>query len=249
MITQELVLDSPYLNAAGSLGFAPPAAWPLPERQGAFVTHPLSASRRTPAAGRTALPYPGGFLLHTGLPNPGLRAVLRLYSQRWARSPVPVWAHLIPETPEQAAQMVARLESVEGVMAIELGIPPDSAPEDCLALVKASLGELPLAVSVPLERAREAWVEQLPGLGVSALTLGAARGCLIDANGKPVGGRLYGPALFPQVLADLLALRPLGIPLIAGAGVFRRADASALLAAGAAAVQIDAAIWKGFLIS
>ena len=248
MIRQDLVLDSPYLNAAGSLGFAPPAGWPLPERMGAFITHPVSPSRRTPAAGRAALPYPGGFILHTGLPNPGLRAVLRLYSRRWAHSQVPIWVHLIPETPDQTAQMIARLENVEGVMAIELSIPPEAPADECLALAAAALGELPLAVSVPLHRVREAWINHLPELGISALTLGAPRGVMLDAGGKPVSGRIYGPALFPQALAALMDLRPLGIPLIAGAGIFRRADAAALLAAGAAAVQIDAAVWKGFLI-
>ena len=249
MIRQDLVFDSPYLNAAGSLGFAPPAAWPLPERIGAFITHPVSLARRTPASGRAALPYAGGFLLHTGLPNPGLRAVLRLYSRRWAHAQVPVWVHLIPETPDQAAQMVTRLENVEGVMAVELGVPPEAPAEDCLALAAAGLGELPLALSIPLHRVREAWIKQLPALGISALTLAAPRGALMDASGRPVIGRIYGPALFPQALAALMDLRSLGIPIIAGTGIFHRADAAALLAAGAAAVQIDAAIWKGFLHS
>jgi hypothetical protein len=144
--------------------------------------------------------------------------------------------------------MIERLENVEGVMAIEMGIPPEAPAEECLALAVASVGELPLVVSVPLQRAREAWIKQLPGLGISALTLAAPRGALMGANARPVSGRIYGPALFPQALAALLDLRPLGIPLIAGSGIFHRADAAALLAAGAAAVQIDAAIWKGFLI-
>jgi NAD(P)H-dependent flavin oxidoreductase YrpB (nitropropane dioxygenase family) len=49
------------------------------------------------------------------------------------------------------------------------------------------------------------------------------------------------------VLASLLALRKLNLPVIAGAGVFQRKDAQALLALGAAAVQVDTALWRGWL--
>ena len=44
------------------------------------------------------------------------------------------------------------------------------------------------------------------------------------------------------------ALRPLAMPLMAGCGVFPRADAQGLLAAGAVAVQVDTALWKGYLL-
>ncbi len=247
MIRPEIPLASPYMNAAGSLGFAPPAAWPLPERMGAFVTHPISLARRTPAASRALLPFAGGFLLHTGLPNPGLRTVLRAYAARWARASLPIWAHLIPENPSQAAEMVARLENVEGVLAIELSLPPGAGPQEGLEFASAALGELPLAFCIPLDRAAGPWVAELAGLGVAAFTLSAPRGCLPGPAAMPVSGRLYGPALFPQVMSALLALKPLGVPLIAGAGVFSRADAAALLSAGAAAVQFDAALWKGYI--
>jgi len=248
MIRQELLIPSPYLNAAGSLGFAPAGNWPLPEPQGAFITHPISRTPRKPAALRACLDFPGGLLLHTGLPNPGLSAVLRRYAARWQRSDLPIWAHIIPQNAAEAAEMVTRLEGVENVMAVELGLPPAGEAEDTLALVRAAQGELPLLVGLPLQRAREAWVAQLPALEVSALTLTAPSGALPVEGGALAFGRLFGPGLFPQVLAALETLRHLGIPLIAGSGVFRRAGAQALLAAGAAAVQVDAALWKGYLL-
>ena len=69
----ELPFRSPFLNAAGSLGFAPDPHSPLDlSRLGAFITNPVSSQPRTPASGPRYLPFSGGFLLHTGHPNPGL---------------------------------------------------------------------------------------------------------------------------------------------------------------------------------
>jgi len=94
--TIDLELCSTWLNAASTLGFAPPAeGWNWPEMQGGFVTNPVSLNPRTPAEARAVLPYPGGCLLHTGLPNPGLKAVLRKFAERWARGSLPVWVHLL----------------------------------------------------------------------------------------------------------------------------------------------------------
>ncbi|HMN62972.1 MAG TPA: hypothetical protein PJ988_21575, partial [Anaerolinea sp.] len=92
------------------------------------------------------------------------------------------------------------------------------------------------------------WLARLPTLEVSAITLTAPSGALPMEHGVLVHGRLFGPGLFPQALEALETLRHLGIPLIAGCGVFRRADARALLAAGAVAVQVDTALWKGYLL-
>jgi dihydroorotate dehydrogenase (NAD+) catalytic subunit len=132
------------------------------------------------------------------------------------------------------------------VAGIELGLPTDGGGEAALDLVEAAVGELPLAVCLPLNLAGDDWVKRLPELGASAITLGAPRGALLNENGKPVRGRMYGPSLLPWMFPALFQLRRLGIPLIAGAGIQRRADAEALLKAGAVAVQLDAPVWRGW---
>jgi len=81
---------------------------------------------------------------------------------------------------------------------------------------------------------------------VSAVSLGAPRGTLLDSAGKPVSGRLFGPALFPLTLSAVQSLRQLGIPVIAGPGVYRRQEAQAVLDAGALAVQLDTVLWHGW---
>jgi dihydroorotate dehydrogenase (NAD+) catalytic subunit len=246
MYRQDLTIDSPCMNAAGTLGFAPPSRWPISEPMGAFLTNPISLGPRTPAGDRGLLNFPGGLLLHSGLPNPGLSRVLRKYGERWAQSALPIWVHLIGSNPDEIHQMVRRLEGQEGVMAIEVGVPPDARGNEALTFVDAALGELPVIAHLPLTAAGEAWLDELPKLGAAALSLGGPRGLLPSGTGRPVAGRLVGPALFPQMLAAVQSTRRIGIPIIAGSGVYRREDAQALRDAGAWAVQLDTVLWRGF---
>lgn len=252
MFRQDLPVSTPWMNAAGTLGFAPSpqaaARWQAPEAMGAFVTNPISLGARTPAAARASKPFPGGVLIHSGLPNPGFHRVLRDYAVRWAQASLPVWAHLIPANPDEARQMVRRLEGMEGIAAIELGLPPDARGDAALAFVEAAFGELPLVVHLPLTAADEAWLDELPGLGASAISLGGPRGALAGENGQLVSGRLYGPALLPLAVAAVQSARRLGIPVIAGAGIYRPEDAQTLRKAGAAAVQLDTVLWRGWAL-
>lgn len=240
----DLDLASPWMNAAGMLGFTPPERWDWPAPAGAWVTNPLSLGPRTPTESRTGLSFPGGALIHSGLPNPGLNAVLRRYAERWARSALPAWVHIFGRSPDEIHTLVLRLEEMEGVSAIELGIGDDCSGADALAQVDSALGELPLVVSLPLPRAGEAWLNELPRLGASALTLAGPRGALFAADGHLVSGRIYGPALLPQMMAAVQFLRQrFRLPVIAGGGVYRLEDGAALLKAGAWGIQIDTALW------
>jgi dihydroorotate dehydrogenase (NAD+) catalytic subunit len=247
MIRQDLYLASPWMNAAGTLGFAPPARWPVTEPFGAFVTNPISLEPRTPAAERGSQSYPGGVLLHSGLPNPGLSRVIRRYAARWEQTNLPIWVHLIGSNPDEIHQMVQRLEGREGVMAIEIGLPPEIGGSAALAFVEAAFGEIPLVVQLPLTQAGEAWVKDLPGLGASAISLAAPRGSLPGPKGGLFSGRMYGPSLFPLTMAAVQSVRRLGLQVIAGAGIYRRQDAVALRNAGAWAVQLDTVLWRGWL--
>jgi dihydroorotate dehydrogenase (NAD+) catalytic subunit len=247
VLRQDLYLASPWMNAAGSLGFAPPTVWPVPEPVGAFITNPISLGPRTPAAARGQQVFPGGVLIHSGLPNPGLSRVLRAYGERWKQSSLPVWVHLFGSNPDEIHQMVMRIEGREGVEAIELGLPPGAPAEVLLAFIEAAYGELPLVVNLPLTAVDEPWLARLPGLGVSAISLGAPRGALPASSGGLLKGRLYGPALFPFMLAAVQSARRVDLPVIAGAGVYRRQDAQALRDAGAWAVQLDTVLWRGWV--
>jgi dihydroorotate dehydrogenase (NAD+) catalytic subunit len=243
----DLDLFSPWMNAAGMVGFAPPERWNWPEPAGAWVTNPLSLGPRTPAESRATMSFPGGALVHSGLPNPGLKAILHRYAERWAHSSLPAWVHIFGHSADEIHQMVLRLEEVEGVAAIELGIGDDLPAQVALAQIRAAQGELPLVVSLPFQRAGEDWLGDLIKLGASAITLRGPRGTLPAPEGgesRPISGRLYGPALLPQVMETMQFLRQrLRLPIIAGAGVYRVEDGQALLKAGAWGIQIDTVLW------
>jgi len=242
----ELSLSPGWMNAAGVLGFAPLPGSPLPHPPVAFVTNPISYKSRTPAADRFYSPFPGGFMLHTGWPNLGFRKSLARYSPRWARSEVQVWVHLLAEQPHEVNQMVRALEETDGVAAIEIGLPPSAKDDLRLQLVAAALGELPLTMCVPLDQVNAAWVADVVDLGVSGLVISAPRGMVRNGVGGFSRGRIFGPGLFPQVLQALGCLRAYGIPLVAGSGVYDQQGIDALLSAGATAVQLDAALWRGW---
>jgi dihydroorotate dehydrogenase (NAD+) catalytic subunit len=240
---QDLFIKTPWLNAAGTLGFRPPRVWPWPEEPGAFVTNPISIYRRTPAEERGLLPYSGGILLHTGLPNPGIRAVIKGHGQRWSRLDLPLWVHLLADSPVEISQMVELLEKREDIAAVEVGIPPKASGQEALVLMHAAGIELPVIACVPLDRAGESWVLDLPSAGASAVCIMPQRGAMPDSSGKLISGRLYGPGLFPQMLSVLQRLNSITVPVIAGCGVYSRQDGQHLLDAGAWAVQLDLVLW------
>jgi dihydroorotate dehydrogenase (NAD+) catalytic subunit len=245
MFKYDLSLKPPLMNAAGSLGFTPDPHGPADlGRFGAFVTNPISLSPRTPAQERACIFYPGGFLLHTGYPNPGIRAVLRRCAARWERSPVPIVVHILAQRGEEVFEIARRLEKLENLAALELGIPPEASPALAAELVSAALSERPVIARLPLEHAEEL-ASVVIDSGAAAISLGAPRGALTGDSGKIIKGRLYGPSVFPLALETLQRLLRLGSPVIGGGGVYGPPQADAMLQAGAVAVQLDAVLWRG----
>src|SRR5215471_17319013 len=109
---RDLYFSKPFMNAAGTLGFAPDTRAGIPlDAFGAFVTNPFSWRPRSPAAKPAVLEHPGVFLLHTGLPNPGLSTGLKRYSAKWSRSDLPIIIHLMADRPEETQRMVRLLET------------------------------------------------------------------------------------------------------------------------------------------
>lgn len=239
-----LDLTSPWLNAAGMLGFTPHKGWPRGLNQGAFVTNPISLKPRHTSSNRAYVPFPGGFLLHTGWPNPGLKPAIRKYSSAWTRSPIPVWVHVLTNEASELQSMIRSLEEVEGVMAVELSLPPGITEGGARDLVQGGVGELPLVIEMPLNEAGAEWLARIVEWGASALSLGAPRGTLV-VDGKTVSGRIYGPSMLPVALQAMESLKSLEIPMIAGGGIYRKMEGEAFLQAGAAAVKLDTVLWQG----
>jgi dihydroorotate dehydrogenase (NAD+) catalytic subunit len=246
---RDLYFGKPLMNAAGVLGFAPDTRNGISmDSFGAFVTNPFSLRPRSPAAKPAVLAYPGGFLLHTGLPNPGLKAGMKKYSARWSRSELPVIVHLMADRPEETQRMVRMLETEENVMAAEMGFAPLLANDIISLTLEMCLGELPLIFSLPVEQVLSLG-PRLIQEGAQAISISAPRGALpITPTPSPEGkgglltGRLYGPSLFPQTLETVYSAARLGLPIIGAGGVWTKENAEAMLSAGALAVQVDAVL-------
>ncbi len=116
------------------------------------MTNPFSLRPRLPTSQPAVIEYPGGFLLHTGLPNPGLKAGLKKYSAKWTRSELPVIVHLMADRPEETQNMVRMLEEIENVMAVELGFAPLLANDILMLTLEMCMGEIPLIFSLPVEQ-------------------------------------------------------------------------------------------------
>jgi dihydroorotate dehydrogenase (NAD+) catalytic subunit len=241
---RDLTIEPPLMNSAGILGFSDEGRNLVDLRAlGAFVTNPITQVRRSPAHGPNVMRYAGGFLLHTGHPNPGLSSVMRLHRRRWQALPCPLILHLQSEHPTELGKMLRRLESAEEVAGVEIGLAADDLQLAEGLIREAVASQLPVLARIPLNLAT-AWARIIAELGVAAVVIGPPRGRLATTDGVRISGRLYGPALFPLALeATNELIGSLSIPLIASGGIGRRSDVDALMRAGAAAVQLDFALW------
>jgi len=241
---QDLTLSKPFVNASGTLGFAPdPHTMPFLEHLGAFITNPINCRPRVPAGNRACLPFPGGFLLHTGLPNPGISRAVSRYQRRWSGAPLPVIVHLLIETPEMLAEVVRKLEGLENILGVELGLSPECSPEELSAFMEAAAGELPILVSLSPEQIPTLLLP-LQALNPVAVHLTALRGTLPGGDGKLVTGRLYGPAVFPVMLHAVQMLVGAGFKVIADGEMVARSQVNAMVEESVIAVGIGTALWR-----
>ena len=243
-----LAIENPVMPAAGTFGFDGAAYRDLLDlaKLGAIVTNPITWGPRRVARGTRVVPLPAGVLVHTGLPNPGMKRTIARYRARWARSLAPVIVHVVATSPAEVALCAAALESCEGVVGIELGLHDQATPDDIAAIVgAASESTLPALVRVPLysavESARAAAEAGAGGLVVAAPPRGTARD---PESGQLVGGRVYGPWLKAQALRAVGQIaRLVDAPVIGCGGIHSPDDARDFLEAGAVAVQVDTATW------
>ena len=139
--------------------------------------------------------------------------------------------------------MTRKLEMVEGVMGLEVGVDSDASVNLVTTLTQAAYGELPVIMRLPMERCIEL-AKGAINAGAVAISLAPPRGAYPADDGELVRGRLYGPAILPVALRVVHELSQLGIPVIGAGGVYSQQHANAMLAAGALAVQLDSVFWR-----
>lgn len=238
-------LKSPLLAASGCWGFSNEYADLIEmDLLGALITNPISWHPRKPARGEHARVVAGGVALHTGLPNPGLRAALRHFGPKWRRMRCPVIVHLALDDAVEARKCIERMEEMDNVLAIELGFRYDEDPRAAAATIAtAARGLLPIVVQAPFSRAAEfaALAEQA---GAQAVSVTAPPRAALTTREVWFEGRLYGGGLSAHTLQ---VVHELGceteLPIIAAGGIHSTAQAQALLRAGAQAVQLQSVVW------
>ena len=239
---RDLYFSKPIMNAAGSLGFAPDPRNGIDlDSFGAFITNPISLRSRLPAVQPAVIEFPGGFLLHTGLPNDGLSSVIKKNGARWNRADMPIIVNLMADRPEETQQMVRSLENIENVMAVELGFAPLLSDDIILLNLEMCVGELPLIFSLPAEQVLSLGPKLIQG-GAAAISISSPRGAVMQGENL-ITGRLYGRSLFPRSLDLVRSAAMIGIPIVGAGGVWTEQDSADMLSAGAMAVETDAQLW------
>ena len=140
--------------------------------------------------------------------------------------------------------MARRLETVEGVSGLEVGIVSDASAYFVEACTQAACVELPVIIQLPMERSIELAARAIQA-GAMAVSLAAPRGSFPTRNNELTQGRLFGPAILPMALRVVHELTQLGIPTIGAGGIYSQEHKKAMLAAGALAVQLDSILWRG----
>ena len=239
-----LEIRSPVINAAGVLGFSQEAQGLVPlDALGAFITNPISSQPRSPANDSRAHRLKYGWIIHSGHPNPGLKAARRHFQRAWAAMKVPVIVHLIAQDSQELERMILTLESETAIDAIEIGLELKdlAALQQIIRVCQRS--ELPVFVRLPLNAPTEAFL-RAAGFGAVALSIGPPRASTLAPDGEWISGRMYGPALMPLALAKVQGIRAGShLPILASGGIHSPEHIRTILAAGANAVQLDYGLW------
>lgn len=239
-----ITFDPPFVNTSGFLGFMMDKdVNTFAHRMGAFITNPISFLPRQPSSSREFQAYPGGFLIHTGLPNDGFRSVFQQCWKKWGALKCPVIVHLLVEKVDWLGEMLRILENCENILAVELSFPVSNSYQEMKYTFTNIQSELPLILSADLLLSSKLDIHNIP-VNMAAIHLAELRGSLPNKEGNIVSGRLYGPANFPAFLMETMRLSKLGVKVISG-GVSSELHANSLFKSGADALSLDTIFWQG----
>lgn len=232
------------MNAAGTAGFFPSRGLlnHFPEIA-LFITNPISYYPRKPATQRNIIPFQGGFMVHTGHPNPGLKKVIHQFRENWENAILPVCVNVLSDEPQNIEKIVRSLENIENITVIELGINDSLKVSDIESNIQAAMGELPIILSLPFEYVFQEWLGRILIPEIVAISVQAPRGVL-KQNDQYFHGRLYGRSIFPLTLHAVQHLSFFEKPIYAGAGVANESQIFKLFEIGAHNFQGHELIWR-----
>lgn len=255
-------LRNPVMTASGTFGYGEEFAEYVDlEKIGAFVTKGLSLKPRAGNPIPRIVETPGGMLNAIGLQNVGIDAFIKEKVPFLRTVNTPAIANFFGNTPEEYAQLAARLDEIPEVAGLEVNISCPNVKQggivfgtdpDCASGVVAACRaatKKPLIVKlspnvtdiVEMAKACEA-------AGADALSLiNTLTGMAIDLEKRRpilanITGGLSGPAIKPVALRMVWQVaKAVKLPLIGIGGIMSATDALEFILAGATAVQIGTA--------
>lgn len=257
-----LSLRNPVLSASGTFGhglemchFTPP------ERIGGLVSKTVTPRPRPGNPAPRICETESGFLNSIGLENKGLEAYVRDTLPEMAEADTVVITNIGGETPEEFAEVAARLdpESAVDAMEVNLSCPnvdggrlpfasEPAAAAQVIALVREATGKPIFAKLSPNVAHIGEIARAVEGAGADGVTaVNTLLGMSVDwRSGRPgvatVQGGYSGPAIMPIALRCAWeCARSVSIPVMGCGGVSSADDVLAFLVAGCAAVQLGTA--------
>lgn len=255
-------LRNSVMTASGTFGYGEEFAEYVDlEKIGAFVTKGLSLKPRAGNPIPRIVETPGGMLNAIGLQNVGIDAFIKEKVPFLRTVNTPAIANFFGNTPEEYAQLAARLDEIPEVAGLEVNISCPNVKQggivfgtdpDCASGVVAACRaatKKPLIVKlspnvtdiVEMAKACEA-------AGADALSLiNTLTGMAIDLEKRRpilanITGGLSGPAIKPVALRMVWQVaKAVKLPLIGIGGIMSATDALEFILAGATAVQIGTA--------
>lgn len=240
----DFLLPGKWMNAAGTCGYMPAKGFleNFPE-VALFITNPISYYPRKPAEDRNIIPFKGGFLVHSGHPNPGIKKILQLNKKAWENAHLPICLNLLSDTTESLEKIIRMVEEIDNIAAIELAFDFPLSHEITKIMIQAISGQLPIILSLPFEMVFQDWIEDILSTDIYAISIQAPRGVISHKN-QLISGRLYGRSILPMTMQAVKYLSSFGIPIYAGVGVFKKEEIISLLGLGVRNFQAHEIIWR-----
>lgn len=260
-----IVLSSPVITASG--------VWPYEKNFwcgekldsiGALCTKAISLNPRRGNNGIRLWETPAGILNSIGLQNSGVQSFIDRYHSMVVSCGKPVIANVVMESVQETEKTLKCLQDAGGIAAVELNISCPNVDGDGMAW-----GIEQRSAAIAVSSARKywqgpLWVKMTPQ-AVDPVVIAKAiesegADALVVANtwlgmamnmstGRPAFQRvvagLSGPAIFPLSLRLVWQVcGAVSIPVVGCGGVTSASDCTAMLLAGASAVEVGTAFFR-----
>lgn len=261
-IGRGLTLKNPVLTASGTFGYGLEYDdFYDVSLLGAICSKGLSLHPRLGNSPERICETPAGMLNAIGLANVGVEAFCTHKLPTLRERGVCVVANIFASSVDDFVKITQRLESEDGVAAIELNVSCPNVKEGGIEFGKDAQQCADVTAAVRRVTERPIWVKMSPeasdinavgkaceDAGADALTaINTIRGMAIDVQTEKLRlanatGGLSGPSLRPIALRVVWQLtQTVSIPVIGIGGVMSTRDALEFLFAGASAVQVGTA--------